>query len=115
VPDVDAVVDTETNRDDDVNAGHDVDGDVPEVKVANNVNQSDAHHQHYHEADLYVSQEDESDQEDTAEAQANISPDFCVDNLVSLPGEIDLVEGDGARQTTGAQEFLYGSSSRSVL
>ena len=46
VPDVDAVVDTETNRDDDVNAGHDVDGDVPEVKVANNVDQSDADHHH---------------------------------------------------------------------
>ena len=47
VADMDAVVDTETNRDDDINAGHDVDGDVPEVEVANNVNQSDAH-QHHH-------------------------------------------------------------------
>ena len=47
VADVDAVVDTETDRDDDVDAGHDVDGDVPEVKVANNVNQSDAHHHHH--------------------------------------------------------------------
>ena len=45
--DVDAVIDTETNRDDDINAGHNVDGDVPEVEVANNVNQSDAH-QHHH-------------------------------------------------------------------
>ena len=44
---MDAVVDTETNRDDDVDAGHDVDGDVPEVEVANDVNQSDAHHHHH--------------------------------------------------------------------
>jgi len=47
VTDVDAVVDTETHRDDDVDAGHDVDGDVPEVKVANNVNQGDANHHHH--------------------------------------------------------------------
>ena len=57
----------------------------------------------YHEADLYVSQEDECYQEDTAEAQADISPELYVDDLISLPGEIYFVEGDSARQLTGAQ------------
>ena len=47
VADVYAVVHTQPHRDNDVDAGHDVDGDVPEVKVANNVNQSDGHHHHH--------------------------------------------------------------------
>ena len=49
---VDAVVNTQANRDDNVDAGHDVDGDVPEVEEPDDVHQGDPDHSHHHEAHL---------------------------------------------------------------
>ena len=114
VPDMNAVVHAETNRDDDVDAGHDIDGDVPEVEVAHDVNQGDGDHQHNHEADLDVGQEEKGDDEDAAETKADISPELVVDDGVRLPGEVDLVEGDGVREVGVRQDGLYGGPGRRV-
>ena len=61
---MDAVVDTQPHRDDDVDAGHDVDVDIPEVEEAHNVHQGDADHGEHEAADLDVGQEHEGDEED---------------------------------------------------
>ena len=60
---VDAVVNTQAHRDDHVNAGHDVDGDVPEVEEPYDVHQGDPDHSHHHEAHLEVGQKYKGDQE----------------------------------------------------
>ena len=68
VADVDAVVDTQPHRDDDVDAGHDVDVDTPEVEEAHNVHQGDADHGEHEAADLDVGQEHEGDEEDARDS-----------------------------------------------
>ena len=60
---VDAVVNTQANRDDNVDAGHDVDGDVPEVEEPDDVHQGDPDHSHHHEAHLQVGEQYKGDQE----------------------------------------------------
>ena len=61
---VDTVVNTQTHRDDHVDAGHDVDGDVPEVEEPDDVDQGDPDHRHHHEAHLEVGEQHKGDQED---------------------------------------------------
>ena len=59
---VDAVVNTQAHRDDHVDAGHDVNGDVPEVEEPDDVHQGDPDHRHHHEAHLEVGKEHKGDQ-----------------------------------------------------
>ena len=47
-----AVVYTKTNRDDNVYAGDNVNVNIPEVEEANNIHQGDSNHHHHHEAHL---------------------------------------------------------------
>ena len=61
---VDAVVNTQAHRDDHVDAGHDVNGDVPEVEEPDDVHQGDSDHRHHHEAHLEVGEEHKCDQKD---------------------------------------------------
>ena len=60
---MDRVVHTETHRQDDVDAGDDVDGDVPEVKEADDVSETQCDHENDHEADLEVTEEEEGDED----------------------------------------------------
>ena len=53
------VVHTETHCQNQVDAGDDVDGDVPEVKEADDVGETEGDHDDHHEADLDITEEEE--------------------------------------------------------
>ena len=73
---VDAVVNTEPNRDYHVDAGHDVDGDIPEVEEPNDVHQGDPDHRHHHEAHLEVGKEHKGDKKNGSNSKSKVSPQF---------------------------------------
>ena len=56
------VVHTQTYCQDNVDAGDHVDGDVPEVKEADDVGETEGDHEDYHEADLDITEEEEGDE-----------------------------------------------------
>ena len=60
-PNVDRIVNTKTNGEDDVDAGDDVDGDVPEVEEADNVCEGDDDDADDEDADADVGEEEEGD------------------------------------------------------
>ena len=59
--DVDRVVYTETNSQDDVDAGDDVDSDIPEVEEADDICKTECDHEDDHETDLDIAEEEEGD------------------------------------------------------
>ena len=62
--DMNRVINTEANCQDYVDTTDDVDGDVPEVKEANNVEESEDDSGEDHQGDPHVGEEDEDDGED---------------------------------------------------
>ena len=68
------VVNTQTNRDDNVDAGDNVNVNIPEVEETHNVHQGHTDHHHHHEAHLDVGQQDEGYHEDAGQSQTNVSP-----------------------------------------
>ena len=70
---MDRVVYTETNSQDDVDAGDDVDSDVPEVEKANDVSETDGDHEDNHETDLDIAEEEECDDDHSSDGQTKIT------------------------------------------
>ena len=72
--DVDRVVHTEADTEHDVNAGDDVDSDVPEVEKANDVSETDGDHEDDHETDLDITEKEERDDDHSSDGQAKVTP-----------------------------------------
>ena len=89
------VVDTEANGKHDVDTGDDVDGDVPEVEEANDVDQGEDNGEEDHQADRQVGQQDQGDDEDAGHGEADVPPKLKPNDLVGLSGGVDLVEAEG--------------------
>ena len=89
-PNVNGVVDAETYGQNYVDAGDDVNGDVPEVEEANDVGQGDADDAHDINANLNVCKKEEGDNEDAGHGKPDIPPELKADDLVRLPGSVHL-------------------------
>ena len=87
---VDAVVHAEPGGEDDVDAGDDVDGDVPEVEGADHVHEGEHDAGHHHEAQLQVAEHHEGHRAHRAQGQAQVAPQLARDDGVRLPGLVDL-------------------------
>ena len=72
--DVDGVVHAEADTEYDVDAGDDVDSDVPEVEKANDVSKTDCDHEDDHETDLDIAEEEERDDDHSSDGQAKVTP-----------------------------------------
>ena len=59
------IIHAESYSEDKVDAGDDVDGDIPEVKKADDIGQSDDNDDENHETDRNISEKYQSDNEDT--------------------------------------------------
>ena len=59
------VIHTKSDGEDKVDARDDINGDIPEVKKANNIDQSDDDDDENHETDRNISKKYQSDHEDT--------------------------------------------------
>ena len=84
------VVDTEADGKHDVDTGDDVDGDVPEVEEADNVCQGDDDDADDVDADADVGEEEEGDDGDGSDGEPDVPPELKADDLVRLPGRVDL-------------------------
>ena len=78
---VNTIVYTETNRDDNVDTGDNVNVNIPEEEEAHNVHQSNTDHHHYHQAHLDVGQQDEGDEEYADDTKSQVSPKFSSWNV----------------------------------
>ena len=87
---VDWVVDTKTNSENNVYAGDDVDGDVPEVEKADDVSEGDDDDADDVDADAEVGEEEEGDDGDGSDGKSDISPELKTDDFVCFPGRVDL-------------------------
>ena len=87
---MDRIVNTKTNCKDNVDAGDDVDGDVPEVEEADNVCEGDDDDADDEDADADVGEEEEGDDGDGSDCQSDVPPELKADDLVRLPGRVDL-------------------------
>ena len=100
------VIHTEADCQHDVDTTDDVDGDVPEVKEANNVHQGEDDCDEDHHGDPYVRQEDEDDGEDGGQGQPDVPQQFVADDLVRLPGGVDLDEAEGGGEAGLGDDLL---------
>ena len=91
------VVHAETDGEHDIDTGDDVDGDVPEVKITDDVCEGDDDDAHDIHAYLKVGKEQQGGDEDGGYGEPNVSPQLKSDDLLALPGAVDLmvVEGVG--------------------
>ena len=71
---VDSVVHTEADTEHNVDAGDDVNSDVPKVKKANDVGKTDCNHEDDHETDLDVAEEEECDDDHSSDRKAKVTP-----------------------------------------
>ena len=62
---MDRVVHTKTYGNNNIDARDDVNGDIPEVEKANNVNKGEQDNTQHHQADPQVGQENKGDDENT--------------------------------------------------
>ena len=90
VGDVDSVVHTETDGQHDVHSGEDVDGEAPEVEESHDVHQGDDDHDEDDDADEEVPEEEEGDDGHTEEGEEEVPEELLADDLVRLPGRVDL-------------------------
>ena len=84
------IVYAESHRQDDVDAGEGVDGDVPKVEEPNQVHKGQDDAYEYHEANDKVGKQQEGDESNASHGKAQVAPKLLPDYFVSLPSRIDL-------------------------
>ena len=85
VADVDTVVHTEADGDDDVAGAHHVDGDVPGCHEAAQVHQAESHREEDIDRAQDVGQEDQGGQEDAGQGDAEVPDELPRNHLVCFP------------------------------
>ena len=93
------IVNTESNGEDDTDAGYDVDGDAPEVKEANEVNEGEEDGGKDEEAEAKAAKEEESDDGHGEQDEPQVPPELPADDLVNLPGDVRQGVAERCRQT----------------
>ena len=71
---VDRVVHAESDGKDNVDAGDDVNSDLPEMKEPNNISEGENHNQDDHDTDLNIAEKEKSNNENTDHSQPNVPP-----------------------------------------
>ena len=106
--DVDTVVNAQADGKDNVDAGDDVDGDVPEVKETDDVGETEGNHEDDHEADLEVTEEEEGDEDHAGDGEAEVPPELSTNDDVCLPHGVD----PGVTEVAGGGGLLYDPPNR---
>ena len=87
------VVDTESDRKDDIDAGDDVNGDAPEVEEANNIYEGSDDHDEGEEDHENVAEEEGGDDGHTEDGQQEVPHQLEAYDLIRLPGRVHLSKG----------------------
>ena len=106
VDDVCAVVHAEANGNDEVDAGDGVDGEAPEVDEAANIDESDEDTgQHQHTGGQVLNQ-NQSGEEDAEKRDADVPPEFQLNDLVCLPTGVLSAHREGSIGEVGLGHYL---------
>ena len=111
---VDRVVHTETDRQHDVHSGEDVDGEAPEVEEAHDVDKGDDDHDEDDDADEEIPEEEEGDDGHTEEGEEEVPQQLLPDDLVRLPGRVDLAVTEEVGRCRCPDQLRQGSLGRYV-
>ena len=104
--DVCAVVHAEANGNDEVDAGDGVDGEAPEVDEAANIDESDEDTgQHQHTGGQVLNQ-NQSGEEDAEKRDADVPPEFQLNDLVCLPTGVLSSHWEGSIGKVGLGHYL---------
>ena len=109
------IVNTESNSEDDADAGYDVDGDAPEVKEANEVNEGEEDSGEDEKAKAKTAEEEEGDDSHGEQDKPKVPPELPTDDLVNLPGDICQGVTERCRQSRVFYNRLHSVPSRQVL
>ena len=82
------VVDTESDRKDDIDAGDDVNGDAPEVEETYEVNEGEKDGGEDKDTEAEAAEEEEGDDQHREQGKPQVPPQFTPNDLVRLPGGI---------------------------
>ena len=74
---------------------------VPEIKSTSDCNHREEDTCHDQEADLYVSEQEECEEEDTNEAEPHVAIQFFSNDPVSLPRYVHCAVGECVRRKAG--------------
>ena len=92
------IVDAKSNRQDNVDAGDDVDGDPPEVEEADEVDEGEEDGGEDKETEAETAKEEQGDDEHGKEGKTKVPPELPAYDLVGLPGRVDQGVAEGRRQ-----------------
>ena len=88
------VIHTEANREDNADAGDDVNSRVPVVEVAHHVSEGHGDHGHHSQAHSQVAQQQECDHHHTGQWEQDICPQLPTNDDVCSPETIHEVVAD---------------------
>ena len=92
--DMDRIVDTEANSQDDVDSRDDVNGDIPEMEEANNIHQGGSNHGKDKDDNKDVTEEESGDDGDAQDGEEQVPGELLSDDLICFPSRIDLTVGE---------------------
>ena len=93
------IVDTESDRKDDIDAGDDIDGYAPEVEEADEVDEGEEDGGEDKETEAETAKEEQGDDEHGKEGKTKVPPELTTYDLVGLPGRVDQGVAEGRRQS----------------
>ena len=93
------VVNTESDGEDDADAGDDVDGDAPEVKEADEVDDGKEDGGKDEEAEAKAAKEEERYDGHGEQNEPQVPPELPADDLVNLPGDVRQGVAERCRQS----------------
>ena len=109
------IVDTEADSKDDIDAGDDVDGDAPEVEEANEVDEGEEDGGEDEDAEAEAAEEKEGDDQDSEQGEPQVPPELASNDLVRLPGGVDLDEAEGGGEAGLGDDLLHPPLGRDVF
>ena len=109
------IVNTESNSEDDADAGDDVNGDAPEVEETYEVNEGEKDGGEDKDTEAEAAKEEEGDDQHREQGKPQVPPQFTPNDLVRLPGGIHQGVAEGSRQARVFYDRLDGVPSRRVL
>ena len=99
IGDVTGIVNTESNGEDDADAGDDVDGDAPDVKEANKIDQGEEDGGNDEKAETEAAEQEKGDDGDGEQDETKVPPKLPPDDLINLPSDIGQRVAERARQS----------------
>ena len=108
------IIHTKANSQDNVDSGEDIDGDAPEVEEADDVHQGGDDHHEDQDDHEDVAKEEHRDDGHTEDGEQQVPHQLKPDDLIRLPGRINLTMGEKVRRIRRSNGFGYRGLGRDM-